>query len=365
MLAAVVVRWLAAARPGWVEMRYARGVYRWISELMALSRALPFSIAEVMMVAGLPLLLFLAGSSVVRAWRAPSRAAALAQLGGRALAAGGLGYLAFLLLWGLNYHRRPVGHSMGIPPVPATRDALTALAEELIDASNALRPGLAEDGEGVARMPGGRAHALRPVAGLDRAALEWPVLGGATTRAKPVLLSPLLSYMGISGIFIPFTGEANVNTTLPEWDLPFVAAHEMAHLRGFAREEEANAVAFLGCRSDPDPYVRYSGLLRGSMYAVAALRRLDPGAAEQVSARRGADVLRDLAALAAWHGRYDSAAGEIQARVNDAYLRSQGQAEGIGSYRRVVDVLLAERAARIGRGRPVAPSPAPPASPVP
>ena len=43
--------------------------------------------------------------------------------------------------------------------------------------------------------------------------------------------------------------------------------------------------------------------------------------------------------------RYESRAGAVQEKVNDAYLRAQGQ-EGVTSYGRMVDLLLAERRAR-------------------
>ena len=48
----------------------------------------------------------------------------------------------------------------------------------------------------------------------------------------------------------------------------------------------------------------------------------------------------------AWHRRYESRLGEVQERVNDAYLKTQGQADGVRSYGRMVDLLLAERRAR-------------------
>jgi hypothetical protein len=37
---------------------------------------------------------------------------------------------------------------------------------------------------------------------------------------------------------------------------------------------------------------------------------------------------------------------EAQERVNNAYLRSQGQKEGVRTYGRMVDLLLAERRPR-------------------
>jgi len=58
-------------------------------------------------------------------------------------------------------------------------------------------------------------------------------------------------------------------------------------------------------------------------------------------------VRRDLAALAAWAERYRGLAERVSQRVNDAYLRSQGETQGVRSYGRVVDLLLAERRAAV------------------
>ena len=166
---------------------------------------------------------------------------------------------------------------------------------------------------------------------------------GPSARPKAVFLSPLLSRVGITGIYFPFTGEPNVNTTLPDVELPFSAAHEVAHQRGFAREDEANYVGYLACRLHPDADFRYSGLLAASHYALAALHEVDPTAASRVQAGRSAAVLRDEAAIRAWMERYRGRANEVGRRVNDTYLKAQGQAEGVRSYGRMVDLLLAER----------------------
>jgi hypothetical protein len=171
---------------------------------------------------------------------------------------------------------------------------------------------------------------------------EWPVVAGERIPAKRVLLSPALALLGISGIFMPFTGEANVDTTLPEWTLPFVAAHEIAHQRGFAREDEANYLAYASCFRHPDPAARYSAVMEASLYALAALRTADPAAHHALQARRGPAVRRDLEALEAWRRKYESRAGAVHEKVNDAYLRVQGT-EGVTSYGRMVDLLLAER----------------------
>jgi Protein of unknown function (DUF3810) len=160
------------------------------------------------------------------------------------------------------------------------------------------------------------------------------------------MLSPLLSRLGITGIFCPFTGEAHVNGEVPAPDVPFTASHELAHFRGFAREDEASYVGYLACRSHPDPDFRYSGLLLASAYLTGALARVDPAAAREVQALRSEGVRRDLAALRAWSDRHRGRVQDASQRVNDAYLRAQGTPDGVRSYGRMVDLILAERRLR-------------------
>ena len=57
---------------------------------------------------------------------------------------------------------------------------------------------------------------------------------GGQTRVKGVLTPNLLSTFRTTGIFSPFTYEANINMQMPELYFPAVAAHEYAHLKGFA-----------------------------------------------------------------------------------------------------------------------------------
>ena len=90
-------------------------------------------------------------------------------------------------------------------------------------------------------------------------------------RVKPVLVSEVMSYMHITGVYSFFTGEANLNVGFPDYTLPYTAAHEMAHQRGIAREDEANFIAFLVCIGSEDPYIRYSGYLNVYEYVAGAL----------------------------------------------------------------------------------------------
>jgi hypothetical protein len=276
-----------------------------------------------------------------RRWTARGVVTAAAHV----LAGAAIAVFAFDLLWAFNSDRAPVAALLRYDVAPAPAGDLTPLAADLLARAAALREGLPEDAAGVLRLTDGRRGALgRAGRGYEAAAVAGRLpVPRLSAPPKLVLLSPLMSYLGIGGIFIPFTCEANVNATLPDWEIPFTAAHELAHQRGFAREEEANYVGYLACRAHPDRDFRYSGTFRAALYALGALAQVDRPSYDALRGTVAAPLNRDLAALAAWHRRYESRLGEVQERVNDAYLKTQGQADGVRSYGRMVDLLLAER----------------------
>jgi len=352
---ALALQLLASRFPAVVEGGYSGGLYRAIVAVTARATGwLPFSLAEWLVAAALVAVSWKAARFAARAWRERGY---LRRSGPRAAGtvlavAGGL-YLAFLLAWGLNYAREPFAVLAGLDASPARTAELRAACEQLVERANALRTGLPEDAAGVMRLPDGLPGALkRAEKGYREAAAVYGVLSGRPSRAKPLAASRLFSHLGITGIFFPFTGEPNVNADVPEPDLPFAISHEMAHARGFAREDEAGYVGYLACRFHPDPDFRYSGALAASIYALNALFGADRAAHGQVADRRSAAVRRDLQALQEWSDRYRGRAARVSRTINNAYLRSQGQAEGMRSYGRMVDLLIAER-----RSRSPAPSP--------
>ena len=352
--AAAALQLAASASPPLVERLYSETLYRVVATVFAATLGrVPFSVAEVL----LWLLVARAAAwtsrrlrQVVRE-RGRRRAVLLAGFADAWAAAGAL-YLAFVILWGCNYRRPPYAALTGLDARPATIAELTRVCERLVAESNRARDGLPEDGTGVARLVDGRRRALRRApAGYGEAGRRQPVLDGPLAAAKPVIVSTPLSYLGISGIFSPFTGEANVNMTLPDPDVPFAACHELAHVRGFAREDEANYVGYLACTRHPDADFRYSGLLAASVYAMNALARVDRDGHARLDALRAPGVRRDLAALVAWAERYRGPAERVSQAVNNAYLRSQGEREGVRSYGRMVDLLIAEERPRLTRGK--------------
>ena len=177
---------------------------------------------------------------------------------------------------------------------------------------------------------------------LNAAARAWPIPAGRWGAPRAALSSGLLSRWLIEGFISPWTCEALVNANIPAATLPFVACHEAAHVRGFAREEDANLVAYLACEASGDAYYRYSGALKALLYALRALQQEDAGAYARLYASLSSGVRADIDAHEAfWNAYRGTPAAEVSARVNDTYLQSVAQDQNARSYGRLVDLLLA------------------------
>lgn len=349
LVTALAAPCVVAPFPAQVEAAFSRGLFPVVAGVLArVTGSLRFSVAE-----ATALLLAIGASWLLarsaRAWRQAlgQRRRLLWRGVTRLVIVGASIYLIFLACWGFNYRRLPFAATSGLDVGPVAIAELAALAESLVAESNAWRVGRREDPSGAFRADD--AVLARAPQGNQALRARFAALAGPTPRPKPAWIAPILSRVGIAGIYIPFTAEPLVNAGLPEAELPFSASHEIAHAQGFAREDEANFVAYLACSEHPDADFRYSGALVASFYVVSALAESDRAAARRVDTRRSAAVGRDVAAIVAWQARFAGPLREVGERVNDAYLRSQGTRDGVRSYGRMVDLLVATRRPLAGR----------------
>ena len=174
-----------------------------------------------------------------------------------------------------------------------------------------------------------------------QASEEGEIFQGFLTRPKRVFLSEGMSWLGISGMYAPFFSESSISDDGILASIPYTVAHELAHSVMFGREDEANFVAFLVCTGADDPVVRYSGYYRAYSYCANALFDADEELYWKMREAAPAAVLADRAAESAHVRSYQGASVEIAQKYNDAFIKSTGQAAGIESYGRVVDLFLA------------------------
>ena len=175
----------------------------------------------------------------------------------------------------------------------------------------------------------------------------YPVFAGSS---KPVKIFSLIGeyelYNGITGMFMPLTGEASIPANVPVIPRGFVMCHEAAHRLGIASEQEANFCAFLACIHNNDPYFIYSGYYEAFVYCINSLYDADPELAKSLYHSHDEEtgyllVQRDRTDTRETYARYDSPLQDISDEINDTYLKSFSQESGIRSYGEVTDYLIA------------------------
>ena len=159
---------------------------------------------------------------------------------------------------------------------------------------------------------------------------------------KPVVASEVLSYAHILGIYTYYTGESNVNVNFPDYTLPYTCAHEMSHQRGFSREDEANFMAYLVCIASEDAYIQYSGYYNMYEYVMNALYSADKEAYSKVYYSTAREIRWESAAYGEFYEKYrENKVADVSNTVNNGYLQSQGQTQGVMRYGLVVDLMAA------------------------
>ena len=170
--------------------------------------------------------------------------------------------------------------------------------------------------------------------------LEHDFIGLVKAPVKQLVVSEYMTYTHISGVYTFFTGEANLNTNYPYYVNVFTTAHEMAHQRGIARENEANFMAYLACINSDDPYLQYAGYLNMYEYLIMPLYKSSPALYSRVAVDLPLVAQYDLACYADFFEKYaDNTAAKVSDTVNDTYLKSQGT-EGSVSYGMVVELAV-------------------------
>lgn len=341
---------LLAARSSasFAEKVFAGGIYRVYHTAVArVTDLVPFSLAQWVLYGFIIGVMVALTVWVIHIIQQREHCGAVVRRGlSRGAALLGLIFFLFVLGGGANYYRLTYAELSGLEVKPASEQELYALCTDLAAHANSLRSVLSvyEDAQGIFSLPcsveqlGEKAAEAMTSLGQKEA-----VLSGFYPRPKPVLWSRQMSRFGITGVYFPFTVEANVNVDAADYALGASMCHELSHIAGFMREDEANYLAYHACRCSGDPILDYSGTVFALIYAGNALARVSP---THYAALRGSyadGVNRDIAAESAyWEQFEDTVTSEVGERVNDAYLKANRQTSGVQSYGEMVDLLLAE-----------------------
>jgi hypothetical protein len=342
-LLAFLAQRLLAGRPELVEKYHSRMLFRWISRPLGIATsAVPFSLTEFLAVIGSLFFLILLIIWLVRLFRQTNRLLKFGILLRRLAWVASFAYLVFMLLHGLNYARLPVAQSFELPVRERGSAELKETAIWLADQASELRKTRQQDSSGVFRLRLGIAESLSAASdGYANAAKTFPLMDGPDIRPKSVILSHYWSYTGIGGMYFPFFVESNINTDMPDYQIPATELHEIAHTRGFAREDEAGFIGFLAGVYHPNADFAYSAILDAAVSCLNQLGGIDPDLYKQAASHLSAEVWLDLKAGSTYWKQFEGPVQNASNRINNAYLQSNLQKDGVRSYGRMVDLVLA------------------------
>jgi len=248
-------------------------------------------------------------------------------------------YGGFCLLWGVYYYSDGVEELSGIPSEKISMEQLKTVTTYFADIANACCDDVPRDENGLYSED---VDALfdRSRSIYSNVSERYAFLGGPDIRPKPLIVSEFMSYINFTGFFFPFTGEANLNIKAPICLLPSTIAHEQAHQRGVAAEQEANFAAVLCCMECDDVSFTYSGALLAYIHLGNALYSADRDAWEQVYFSLDESVRADLRANNAYWDQYETKAADVSEELYEGFLQSYGQELGMKSYGACVDLLV-------------------------
>ncbi|MEG2295979.1 MAG: DUF3810 domain-containing protein [Oscillospiraceae bacterium] len=305
-----------------------------------LTGMIPFSVAEIIIVT-LPMIL--AGYTIFSIiFMVKKDRGYIRKFIANALVLVSVFYGVFVLLCGVNYNRVPISETYQLELKPRETSILIELCGELIENTNLLkRESLLEQGQRVTpdilkKLAKETQHAYKVLENLGI------LKSGYYGELKSIFFSKLMSYTNIVGFFFPYTFEANIDIDVPIYTIPATMAHEIAHLRGYMKEDEANFIAYLACMNSENVDLQYSGTMLALTHSLNALYKVDSHTYSQLFSFLSGDVMGDIAFNSEYWNQFDGKISEVSTKVNNSYLKSQNQHDGVQSYGKVVDLLIAE-----------------------
>lgn len=253
-------------------------------------------------------------------------------------------FMVFTLFCGINYSRTPFSAVSGFTVETYTAQELADLCVYILKNANDAAQKIETDETLTVRLDGKINLSKECKEAMDLLGEKYNSLSGFYPNAKAVIASEGMSYMKILGMYTPFTIEANYNANAPDFAKPFTVCHELSHLKGFMREDEANFIAYLACTGSENVYLQYAGWVYALIYAANALySAAGADIYNELMSYADEKIIAELKANSDYWKQYETPVATVATSVNDTYLKSQGQSDGKKSYGRFVDLMISYR----------------------
>ncbi|MDT3402429.1 DUF3810 domain-containing protein [Mucilaginibacter terrae] len=322
--------------PGIIERYYTNGVYIPVSAILHfLLGWLPFSLGDVFYTIIILLFIYSLYRFIINLFQKQFRLIGIGAL--RFIISLQLFIATFYLLWGMNYSRPPAAQILNLQDSTYTLSELKSVTSMLIDSVNARRAAL----QHTDTLKSNEAIYQTSVRAIKSAGNTNPALKSYFPEAKSSLFTPVINYLNTAGYFNPFTGETQVNYSMPLLNKPITACHEMAHQMGFAREDEANFIGFMAGKESPDRLLRYSAYYMAMEEFTRNVYHRDSISFKQLKLRLSPAVKQDLKTDQAYWMRYQNQLSYVSSLFYDNFLKANNQPQGLRTYNRMIILTMA------------------------
>ncbi|MFC7357578.1 DUF3810 domain-containing protein [Jejudonia soesokkakensis] len=321
--------------PSFVENYYSRGIYPIISKVSRyLFGWLPFSIGDIFYL----LIVLFAIRWMYKNFRRLKSEPIWFFV--EIMATMSVVYFMFNLLWGLNYYREPLHKTLALESDYTTQQ-LIVTTERLIVKANAMHRQLGYKDSIKIDLPYTQKEIFKKsLNGYKNLEAEFPQLAYSPRSIKKSGWSTGLTYMGYSGYYNPFSGEAQVNNLIKTYKFPVVSCHEEAHQIGYAAENEANFIATLATIHNDDPYIQYSGYIFALRYCVNEIARRDIDKYHELLPTINFGILESYREMREFWDRYQNPFETFSKAFWDQFLKANNQSKGIMSYSYMVALVV-------------------------
>lgn len=229
-----------------------------------------------------------------------------------------------------------------------TENQITELYSALIEKTNSLAEQVPRDNMNCFEFTDDVNPEARKA--MKKAGETFPQLKGYYPKAKPIQFSYFMSQSHLSGIYFPFSLEANYNDDMCRTNLPETVCHEFSHLKGFIQEDEANFISFYATtQCSDDLSFQYSGYLSALEYVHNEIYNQNITGAFYLTDSISDNVRRDWFRFMPdnyWKENEEKevipteTVSTVSTNAMDTNIKMNGREEGVKSYSLMVELLL-------------------------
>ncbi|RFZ95558.1 DUF3810 domain-containing protein [Mucilaginibacter conchicola] len=327
---------LFADHPAAVEKYYSKSTYRFICHVLhPIFNLFPFSVGDLVYLTVIIFLVIAVVKFIKHCFKKRWAEAGLLVL--KVTIGVQSGILIFYVFWGLNYFRPSAAERLNLRDSTYTTAELQRVTAILIDSANSTRSRVRS-----ADLQTGNdtiySRAKQAIIALSNTSEEFKTY---SPRIKPSMITFVMNYIGTSGYYNPFTGEAQMNYEMPVFNRPFVACHEMSHQMGYGPEDEANFVGYLAASGSKDRLLRYSAYNLAVGELMRTMRFTDTVIFKQLRETISPQVRADFKAERQYWLSYQTKLNAVSSVFYDNFLKANNQPQGLETYNRMVLLLMA------------------------